>query len=84
MDLDYYRRRLAEATASAKSAIEPCARIAHQKMAHAYAKLVRNTDLSLMTAPPSPRGSTQDDTLGRWETDGGAPERNRPRRSAPD
>jgi len=68
MDLEYHRRRLTDAVAAAKSAVEPCARIAHQKMASAYAALIRNAGLP----SAKPRHPVYEDVLGQWETDGGA------------
>jgi hypothetical protein len=73
MDLEYYRRRLAEAVAAAKSAVEPCGRIAHQKMARAYAVVIRNAALPSAKA----RRPVHEDVIGQWETDGGAPEKRR-------
>jgi len=73
MDLEYYRRRLADAIAAAKSAVEPCGRIAHQKMANAYAAVIRR---AAKAAHPS-RRPAREDALGQWETDGGAPEKMR-------
>ena len=84
MDLDYYRRRLTEAVAAAKAAVEPCGRIAHQKMASAYAAVIRNAGLpSAKKAARSSRGQAWEDALGQWETEGGAVEKARPRPSTP-
>ena len=83
MDLDYYRRRLSEAVAAAKSAVEPCGRIAHQKMASAYAATIRNAGLPSAKAARRSRKQVWEDTLGQWETEGGAIEKARPRPSTP-
>ena len=78
MDLEYYRRRLTDAVAAAKSAVEPCGRIAHQKMAKAYAAVIRNAGLPSAKATHPSRRQLREDVLGQWETDGGAPENARP------
>jgi len=75
MDLGYYKSRLTSAITSAKAAADPCARIAHEKMARAYGVLVDTTSrLQDRAEFPKLRKARQrelDTALDDWENEGG-------------
>jgi hypothetical protein len=69
VDRSYYQSRLASALASAKAAVEPCARIAHETMARAYRVLLHDAHRS---GQRERQQQTQQATE-EWENEGGRP-----------
>jgi hypothetical protein len=70
MDLTYYKSRLATSLAAARTALDPCARISHEKMAHSYANLVRAIQKLRNTFEKKP-ASDLASALDDWENEGG-------------